>query len=426
MEQLTAVHDNTLIWLVAIGSEEGQRLAYQLESFNYGVRQFQQIDEAESAVQAETPDLLILDVSCVQDGGELVSALAGYPGLQALTCPVMFVSATDDFAARVHAARLGAVGYFLKPIDVPQLVSRIIQIFELRHAPPQRVLIVDDDAHLAEYMRLVLELAGMEAVVLQSAQQIMTVISDFRPELVLMDLHMPDFSGTDLAAVIRQHSNYTNLPIVYLSAETDIAQQIEAMDQGADDFLIKPIQDVHLVTAIRSRIARARQLEELIVRDSLTGLLKHASIKDAVDREVLRSARSGKPVTVAMLDIDHFKVVNDTYGHAMGDVVIASLAQLMRQSLRQTDILGRYGGEEFVAILPECDATSAERLLNNIRIRFSTIRFRHEDKDFVCTVSIGLACLAQFPGCDGKQLLVSADRAMYGAKRDGRNQLKRA
>lgn len=420
------MHDDTLIWLVAIGGEEGQRLAYQLESFNYVVRQFQQIDEAERAVQTAPPDLLILDVTCVQDAEELASALSGYPGLQALKCPLMIVSATDDFVARVHAARLGAVGYFLKPIDAPELVNRIIQIFGLRYAPPQRVLIVDDDAHLAEYMRQLLELAGMEALVLHKAEQIMTVISDFRPELVLMDLHMPDFSGTELAGVIRQRSRYTNLPIVYLSAETDIAEQLEALERGADDFLLKPIQDIHLVTAIRSRIARSRQLEEMIVKDSLTGLLKHAAIKEAVDREVLRSARTGKPVTVVMLDIDHFKVVNDTYGHAMGDVVIASLALLMRQSLRQTDILGRYGGEEFVAILPECDATSAVRLVDNLRKRFSTIRFRHEDKDFACTVSIGLACSAQFPASDGKHLLETADRALYEAKRGGRDQIQEA
>ena len=248
----------------------------------------------------------------------------------------------------------------------------------------------------------------------------------FRPELVLMDLYMPDYPGQELAGVIRQYDNWASLPIVFLSAETDLDVQLQAVGKGADDFLTKPINDAQLVAAVRVRIERARQLSVQISRDSLTGLLKHAAIKEMVDIEAARSRRTGKPATVAMLDIDHFKAVNDTYGHAVGDLVISSVAMLLRQRLRRSDVIGRYGGEEFAVILPECDIEDAQRLLEDIRLRFSTVHFNHEDREFTCTLSAGLASSSQFPDHGGSELLVAADEALYQAKRGGRNQIRSA
>ncbi|WP_019594895.1 diguanylate cyclase [Thioalkalivibrio sp. ALM2T] len=412
------------IWLVEDNADLGWQLGQQLESFNYRVRWFRGVDELKRAIENQQPDLLLVDVTLEQGRENATERLADCPEIQALTCPLIFLSAHDDFPSRVRAVQLGAQGYFLKPLDVPRLVNRITQIFEAQRAPPQRVLIVDDDADLAEYMRLVLEVAGMEARVLETPQEIMDTIAAFRPELVLMDLYMPEYAGTDLAGVIRQHEAYTNLPIVYLSAETDLERQIDAMRSGADDFLTKPIPDLQLVAAARSRIARARQLEEYISKDSLTGLLKHASIKEAASREVLRARRIGRPVTLAMLDIDHFKVVNDTYGHAAGDVVIASIATLLRQRLRQSDIIGRYGGEEFVAVLPDCEAEHARQVMEDIRLNFASLEFAQLGERFGCTVSIGLACSGQYPESDGDDLLVAADEALYAAKRGGRNQVQ--
>ena len=417
--------DNTLeVWLVEDNAELCRQLQQQLESFNYEVRVFRSIDELKGAMESRQPDLLLVDVMLEQGRENATERLVDCPQVQALDCPLISLSANDDFPSRVRAVQLGAQGYFLKPLDVPRLVSRISQIFQERHAPAQRVLIVDDDADLAEHMRLVLTAAGMEAWVLDAPREIMETIAAFRPELVLMDLYMPEYAGTDLAGVIRQHEAYTHLPIVYLSAETDIERQIDAMGRGADDFLTKPISDLQLVAAARSRIARARQLEERINKDSLTGLLKHASIKEAASREVLRARRIGRPVTLAMLDIDHFKVVNDTYGHAVGDVVISSIATLLRQRLRQSDIIGRYGGEEFVAVLPECDAEHARRVLEDIRRNFASLDFGRKGERFGCTISIGMVCSADYPDQDGPELLVAADEALYKAKRGGRNQVQ--
>ncbi|MGM0554252.1 MAG: diguanylate cyclase [Pseudomonadota bacterium] len=427
MPDARSASDNAMaIWLVEDDAELARQLKQQLESFNYEVRVFKGIDALLRAVGDQQPDLLLVDVMLEGGRENATERLVDCPQVQALDCPLIFLSANDDFPSRVRAVQLGAQGYFLKPLDVPRLVSRISQIFQERHAPAQRVLIVDDDADLAEHMRLVLTATGMEAWVLDAPREIMETIAAFRPELVLMDLYMPEYAGTDLAGLIRQHEAYTHLPIVYLSAETDIERQIDAMGRGADDFLTKPISDLQLVAAARSRIARARQLEERINKDSLTGLLKHASIKEAASREVLRARRIGRPLTLAMLDIDHFKKVNDTYGHAVGDVVIMSIATLLRQRLRQSDIIGRYGGEEFVAVLPECDAEHARRVLEDIRRNFASLDFNHRDERFGCTISIGMVCSPDYPDKEGPELLVAADEALYRAKRGGRDQIQQA
>jgi diguanylate cyclase (GGDEF)-like protein len=284
-------------------------------------------------------------------------------------------------------------------------------------------------------MSLVLQAAGMETGVLRQPETIMDELARFQPDLVLMDVHMPGYTGPELAGVIRQHDKWTGLPIVYLSAETDLERRIAAMSRGGDDFLIKPISDAPLVAAVRVRVERARQLADQINKDSLTGLLKHASIKEVAANEIRRARRIGKPVTLAMLDIDHFKRVNDTYGHAAGDLVISALAMLLRQRqrLRQSDPLGRYGGEEFLAVMPECASADAQRQLDDIRQRFSELRFSHEGNSFSCTLSAGYATsrhaapgdqahkpLAAFDDAD---LAAAADAALYEAKRGGRNRV---
>ncbi|WP_340162498.1 diguanylate cyclase [Vreelandella maris] len=136
-----------------------------------------------------------------------------------------------------------------------------------------------------------------------------------------------------------------------------------------------------------------------------------------------RANRQQYTVVVAMIDIDHFKKVNDTYGHAVGDVVIASVATLLRQRLRQTDIIGRYGGEEFLVVLPYCEAEDGWKKLENIREYFSRLRFRQGDIEFACTLSAGMVCSADVLDEERERLLVTADEALYRAKRGGRNQV---
>ncbi|MBT9591838.1 MAG: diguanylate cyclase [Thiobacillus sp.] len=414
------------VWMVEDDVLLGKELTHQLEPFGFEVRLFTRISDAESAAAEKSmqPDILIMDVLFAEGDENATEVLTARPVLGSLGCPLIFISSQGGLQSRGRAARLGAEGYFLKPLDVPRLVERLEYVVERRRASPQRVLIVDDDVSLAAHFRLVLCGAGMEVDVLSQPDEIIERVSAFRPELVLMDMHMPDYSGTDLAGVIRQHDNWIGLPIVYLSSETDFDKQVLALSHGADDFLTKPIPDAHLIAAVRVRVDRTRQLGDQITKDSLTGLLKHASIKEAAEVEVIRSKRSDTAVTFAMLDIDHFKTINDTHGHAVGDLVIKSIATLLRQRLRKSDLIGRYGGEEFLVVLPECDSKSARQILEDIRTRFAALQFSHNGQSFNCTLSAGLACSVESPEAGSAELLILADRALYAAKRGGRNRVE--
>ncbi len=412
------------VWLVEDDVPLGQTLARLLGQFGYDVRLFARIDAAEAAARMERPDVLVMDVLLTDQGANATEVLLDRPTLQAMGCPILFVSAHGDFQSRVRAARLGAEGFLMKPLDVPRLVDRLERTLEARFAAPYRVLIVDDDIDLAQHFKLVLSAAGMEVAVLNQPEAVIEAVSAFRPELILMDMHMPGYSGPELATVIRHYDEWIGLPIVYLSAETDRDKQLQAMGRGADEFITKPISDAHLVIAVRARAARSRQLSDLMSKDSLTGLLKHARIKETIAVELARAQRSGKPLSVGMLDIDHFKSVNDTYGHAVGDRVIKALAHLLKQCLRKADGIGRYGGEEFVAILPECDPEAAKKILDDIRVRFAALRFQHEEQEFAVTLSAGIACSTQQPAAAGDELLIAADTALYAAKHGGRNQVR--
>lgn len=240
-----------------------------------------------------------------------------------------------------------------------------------------------------------------------------------RPDMVLMDLYLPGCTGVELAQVIRQDRSYVSMPIVFLSTDTDVERQLEALDTGGDDFLTKPIGDQYLISAVQSRARRSRILDSVVSRDSLTGLLKHTRIKELLDTEVERVRRSGSALAVAMIDLDRFKAVNDNYGHQSGDAVLKSLARLLRERLRSADSAGRYGGEEFLAILPDTDAEGARRVMDEIREAF--VGLEHEsgvnDQVFQVTLSVGIA---EFRGdVSAEALTTAADRALYRAKEGG-------
>jgi len=419
-----AVGETGRIFVVEDDVALGNELALALRYFGYETVHYSSLAAFESGLRDSAPDAVIMDVMFPAEGREGPEAVGSIFKTRGVAAPVIFISARDRFEDYLAVARAGGEGYFVKPLDIPKLVERLEQIFGRRQAEPCRILIVDDDLALAAHFRLVLEAAGMAVETLSEPNKILEVMTALRPDLVLMDVHMPECSGPDLARVIRLQDEWVGTPIVYLSAETDLDRQIEALGSGGNDFLTKPISDAHLAAAVSVRASRARQLAELMARDSLTGLLKHSRIKEQLAMEVARARRGGAPVSVAMVDIDHFKTVNDSYGHGMGDRVIKALAHLLRQRLRQSDSVGRYGGEEFAAVLPECKIAEAVKLLEDVRRRFEAIRFTHEGTEFSVTLSAGIASTEYCPDADG--LLPAADAALYAAKHGGRNQVRAA
>ncbi|MBJ6136551.1 diguanylate cyclase domain-containing protein [Marinobacter litoralis] len=334
--------------------------------------------------------------------------------------PVVGIGRQNTFESLYRVAEQGATAYFSEPLDLPAVAERIESLALERGARPQgRVLIVDDDKELGERYCLVLNNAGMKTRLVSDPTKMMSALSAFEPDIVLMDVQLRAHSGVTLARMIRYEPRWLGLPIVYLSSEDNPETQLDALAKGADEFLVKPVTDEYLVRSVRIRCYRARQLSDLMNRDSLTGLLKHSLIKQEVERELSRCRRTGHLSCVVMLDLDHFKRVNDTWGHGQGDVVIRTLAHLLRNRLRESDTIGRYGGEEFLVVLPHCDPTEAAELIDDIGKRFSELLFTSGDDSFQVTMSAGIAAINDFPLAS--EAIEAADQALYARKQAGRN-----
>jgi diguanylate cyclase (GGDEF)-like protein len=410
---------------IAIVEPDGQLLqgiSETLESFGYHTIACGDVDTLLSIVAEQAPDALIIDMSLPQWDAQWDAAVAQVQSQLPEPLPLIALSDQDAFAAQLHAVRAGAQGFFTHPVDLPGLENRLEGCFSLQQSEPFRVLVIDDDIELARRFTAVLAGFGMLAETLDAPEQILEQMRRFQPDVVMMDVNMPDYSGPELAQIIRLNDEWLRVPIIYLSAETDVQQQMAALIKAGDDFITKPISDSALLTAVYSRAQRARRVSQALARDSLTGLLKHADIKEQLDLEAERAIRNTQPLSVAMIDIDHFKNVNDSHGHAIGDNVIRGLANLLRQRLRTVDRLGRYGGEEFVAVLPNCSPADAWRILDSIRSDFHALPFSSADGLFHCSFSAGIS-FSQAPDWQADGLLESADKMLYKAKQQGRNQI---
>ncbi|MBL1179037.1 diguanylate cyclase [Pantanalinema sp. GBBB05] len=421
-----------LVWLVEDDPDVARELKLQLSYFGYQVCTFNQpaavkqachlLEQAELLIQT-APTAIIMDMTFPEGdlaGAECIAELNQQWIAQYI--PIIFTSVRDDLVSRLQAVRAGGDAYFAKPININELIDTLDRLLGYSQPEPYRVLIVEDDQAVAEFHALTLQQAGIVTQVITEPMQIMQPLSEFKPDLILMDIYMPSCSGLELAAVIRQQAAYVSIPIVFLSTETNLNKQLAALSLGGDDFLTKPIQPDHLISSIASRAQRSATLRSLMMRDSLTGLFNHTKIKEYLAIKLKCAKRQNLPLSFAMLDIDHFKLVNDTYGHATGDRVIKSLARLLQQQLRPIDIVGRYGGEEFAVILSNTDRLSAVKVMNRIRQRFLQVQQRANGVEFTVTFSCGVADYPTYQ--DVAQISYAADQALYQAKRYGRNKVE--
>jgi diguanylate cyclase (GGDEF)-like protein len=333
--------------------------------------------------------------------------------------PLIFLSSQGDLASRLLAVRAGGALYFTKPVETETLNEALEKFISLSIPNSCRVLIIEDDPILAASYGLTLKQAGMVTATVTDPLRAMEVLAEFKPELILMDLYMDGCSGMELAKVIRQQVAFVGVPIVFLSSEADPIKQLLALGLGGDDFLTKPVAPERLIASVSIRAERLRTLRALMTRDSLTGLANHTEILAHLERELARARRNRSSLTFAMIDIDHFKRVNDTYGHPVGDKVIQSLARLFKLRLRHSDFAGRYGGEEFAVVLPDTDRHGAFKILDELRACFSQMTQSCDQGNFLVSFSCGFAT---FPAHQSvTELIEAADEVLYRAKNAGRD-----
>jgi diguanylate cyclase (GGDEF)-like protein len=408
--------------IVVVEEEESfsDELAHQLEHFGFDLKMYNTVDDVAGDTAGRTPAAVILVMSSQTDELNGVTAATAVRAVFDESVPVVFLSNRSDIEARLDAVRAGCSGYFVKPVNYRDVLETLDRI--TRSEPePYRILIVDDEEDAAEYHSVSLRAAGLSTVIVTDPLDVSSQLVEFQPDVILMDVYMPGCSGVELARVIRQEETFIGVPIVFLSRETDRMKQIVALGEGGDDFFTKPVAPNELVPVISARAERSRTLRTLMERDGLTGLYSHSRIIEHIESAVRRAERQQGELAVAMLDIDGFKVVNDTHGHLVGDQVLKALAYLLRQHLRLSDVLGRFGGDEFVILLPDTDGVAAVEKIEEIRQDFAAIDHDTGRGLFSVTVSCGVAEYPTALSCH--ELIAAADDALYGAKRAGRNRV---
>ncbi len=413
-----------LIFLYSQNKNEAEELASQIGFFGYQVQIYEDIEGLQDGLRWSTPNAILLFMDDIIKNEDQFDDVTEVIQSQAMSVPTIVISPEDNFFTRLKVVRSGGQAFFVHPVDISAMIGALDEISNPNSNIPFRILIIEDALTQASFYAMHLEKVGMETRIVTDPIHLMEPLLSFNPDLILMDMYLPDCSGMEIARLIRQMENYVSVPIVYLSAETDKERQLAAMFMGGDDFLIKPIKPEHLISAVSSRVERYRKLRTMMTSDGLTGLLNHTTIKERLEKEIQLADQNHMPLCYAMIDLDYFKDVNDRHGHAIGDKVLKSLARMLRQRLRRTDLIGRYGGEEFAIIFPNTFIDDAVSIMGRLREGFSKVHHRGADGTFSITYSCGVADYPRFRSAS--KISLAADRALYEAKHAGRNKVLKA
>lgn len=301
-----------------------------------------------------------------------------------------------------------------------------------------QVLVVEDSAVYRKVICDHLESWGFSTTVAESGEEAWQALEQpSSPRLVLLDWVLPDMDGIDLCQRIRQVGSRRNyVYVILLTSKEGRQNMLDAMQAGADDYLLKPFDESELkarllvgkrILDLQEELVTAREsMRHAATHDSLTGLMNRAAVLDVLDRELERARREQKPVGVILADIDHFKNVNDTLGHLYGDEALREIARRLRSKMRVYDAIGRYGGEEFLLVLPGCNLDNAFERGDKLREFVASNPVFSADVERTITVSMGVAVTSGSGHVDVEELLGQADAGLYAAKEKGRNRIEHA
>lgn len=300
-----------------------------------------------------------------------------------------------------------------------------------------RILIAEDSLVQRQILKGVLEEWGYEVVCTADGKEAWNLLQDEdAPQLALLDWIMPEMDGAQVCQKVRERGSEPYTYLILITSLDDKADTVAGLDAGADDYLTKPYDAGELRARLRAgeRILELQQqlidareeLRRQALHDPLTGIFNRGAVIDALEREFARSQRTSSSVAVILSDLDHFKTINDTHGHPVGDAVLIEAARRMSQAVRPYDVVGRYGGEEFMTVAPGCNATQARVVAEQQRVLVGKEPIFLGGITIPVTISLGIASSVEFPNASVDDLIAAADAALYRAKRKGRNQIESA
>ncbi|GAB4542089.1 MAG: diguanylate cyclase [Thermodesulfovibrionia bacterium] len=304
-----------------------------------------------------------------------------------------------------------------------------------------RILLVEDNRLQAEFIMDFLKKKGYETLLAENGASAIKIAKTTPVDLILLDLILPDISGNEVCRWLRHNQDTKDIPIIILTAKADTSDKVAGLEAGADDYLPKPFDEAELnariYAAMRTKALqdelkqRNKQLEELTKRlelmaitDHLTGIYNRRHFEKIIETEFAKVLRYNLSLSCLMIDIDHFKGINDRYGHDAGDYVLKKVSELVSLSLREVDVLARWGGEEFIVLLPNTTKDDAKRVADRILKTISDYKFNILPMDERVTVSIGVASVEDERVDKWERLIKVADDALYKAKTMGRNRVE--
>lgn len=416
--------------------------------------------EAMALCERAECDIVLLDVMMPElDGFEVCRKLKSNPRTHHI--PVVMVTALDQPSDRVRGLEAGADDFLTKPVTDVALISRVRSLARLKMVTDElrmravtskeiglqspereavldtgrdgRVLVVDDRP--SSYERIAANLSVEHVVDVETnPNEALFRAAEGNYDLVIVSLRLQDFDGLRLCSQIRSLERTRNIPILAVAESDSNAQLARGLEIGVNDYLVRPIDKNEMLARVRTQIKKKRYTEllrdnvqmsiELAITDGLTGLFNRRYMETHLGTLVDQSAARGKPIAVLVLDIDYFKAINDGYGHDAGDEVLREFALRIRKAIRNIDLACRYGGEEFVIVMPETDMAVATMVAERLRRRIASEPFAIEKgaRSLEVTISIGIAALSGVAD-NAATILKRADQALYRAKRDGRNRV---
>jgi two-component system, cell cycle response regulator len=415
-------------------------------------------EQALARVASDAPDIILLDVMMPgMDGFEVCRRIKS--NAKTTHIPVVMVTALDQPSDRVTGLDAGADDFLTKPVDDMSLFARVRSLVRLKMMtdelrmreetgqsmgltdasetmfdpdPAGRILIVEDRPESVAWFRAALEAKNKVSDIATFDEALVSARGgDF--DLIVVSLGIRTFDGLRLCSHLRSLAEIRNTPILVLVSEGENRKLAQALDMGVNDYLMRPVDRNELMARVKTQLRKKRYADklrhnmqlslEMAITDQLTGLHNRRYMSRHLDT-LMKNASAAKPISFLIMDIDYFKAVNDTYGHDVGDEVLRDFASRIAANVRGIDLACRYGGEEFVVVMPDTDAgyayTVAERLRQSFELTpFPISRAPHKIN---VTASIGIAS-SNGNGDDPDKLLHRADQALYRAKREGRNRV---
>jgi diguanylate cyclase (GGDEF)-like protein len=378
--------------------------------------------QARALVAAEAPDAAVLDLN-LSDGDVEGLELLAELGVGEQAVPVVVLTGSEALIDRVEVARRGGRAFIQRTQAAGGVIEAVTDTIARRDRVKPRLLVVDDDPTILQSLGALLSPIGLEVTTLTDPLRFWERLESISPDLLVLDLDMPGMDGTDLCRAVRADVRFGQLAVLFLTARTDPASVQRIFEAGADDYVSKPIAGPELVTRIQNRLERVRLYRELAEQDSLTGVASRRASTAALERLIAMAGRFGQPLSIALVDLDHFKAFNDRLGHAAGDDALRRIGTMFTTAFRGEDVIGRWGGEEFAlgtyGMGRDDGIQRVAELLEGLRGE----RFRGRDgRSGRISFSAGVA---EFPR-DGENLhdlYRAADDALYRAKAEGRNRV---